>query len=96
MSGRDSSVEFSAATIRAARVRQGDRCGSCGINLLVAGEIVNAHHIRHVKFGGTNDIANCVALCKPCHYSVHEGGNYRYGTVIGQASDYPHYQYSGQ
>ena len=30
-------------------------------------------------------------LCWSCHYSVHEGGNYRHGTVIGEPDDFPHF-----
>jgi len=47
--------------------------------------------MRHVKFGGTDSLDNCVILCQSCHYSVHEGGNYRFGIVEGSQSDYPHF-----
>jgi hypothetical protein len=29
-----------------------------------------------------------VILCRSCHYSAHEGGNYRYGTVLGRKQDF--------
>ncbi len=89
---RDSSVEFSDHTVAAALLRQANLCGSCGVHLLRSGEGCNAHHIRHVKFGGTNSLDNCVVLCRACHYSAHEGGNYRFGTVLGAESDFPHFR----
>jgi 5-methylcytosine-specific restriction endonuclease McrA len=54
-------------------------------------EGAQAHHIKHVKFGGTDHLDNCVVICWSCHYSVHEGGNYRFGTVTGTPDDFPHY-----
>src|SRR4051794_10913636 len=54
------------------------------------GEIAHAHHMKHAKFRDDDHPAtleklrhvdNCVILCITCHYSAHEGGNYRYGTV---------------
>jgi len=47
--------------------------------------------MRHVKHGGTNSVDNCVILCSSCHFSAHEGGNYRFGTVDGTAEDYPYF-----
>ena len=57
------------------------------------GESAEAHHMRHVKHGGTNDLDNCVIICKSCHYSVHEGGNYRNKAdyLVSFPEDYPHY-----
>lgn len=93
--------EFSRATQQRALERQRSRCASCGetISALGAagraahrfGEGAQAHHVVHVKHGGTNATENCVILCDSCHYSVHEGGNYRFGTVDGTSEDYPHY-----
>jgi 5-methylcytosine-specific restriction endonuclease McrA len=94
MSGRDPSQEFTEGTIQLAKVRQKNCCGSCGRDLLTSGEGMQAHHIIHVKFGGSNLVDNCVVLCKACHYSVHEGGNYRYGTVIGRETDFPFFRAS--
>jgi 5-methylcytosine-specific restriction endonuclease McrA len=54
----------------------------------VFGEGSHAHHMRHVKQGGTNGLDNCVILCWSCHYSAHEGGNYRRGTIDSSAEDY--------
>jgi len=56
------------------------------------GEGAQAHHIEHVKLGGTDAVDNCVIICQSCHYSAHEGGNYRFGTVVGRESDYPHFR----
>ncbi len=96
------SNEFSAGTKQLALTRQKFRCASCGASITALGlagssthcfgEGAHAHHMRHLKFGGTASVDNCVILCESCHYSVHEGGNYRFGTVIGRQSDYPHYR----
>ena len=94
--------ELSRKTQELALRRQSGLCGSCG-SLISAigkagqaahkfGESAQAHHIKHVKFGGTNDLANCVVLCSSCHYSAHEGGNYRFGTIVGTPNDFPYYK----
>jgi 5-methylcytosine-specific restriction endonuclease McrA len=98
----DRRQRFSRKTQEAALLRQQNLCASCGIALFDSNETgepaqeflagAHAHHIKHVKFGGTNHLDNCVVLCQPCHYSVHEGGNYRRGTVVGTLEDYPHYK----
>lgn len=95
------SREFSSATKRLALRRQNYRCASCGTRIFALdqaerdshtyGEAAHAHHIKPFKFGGTNKLDNCVILCESCHYSAHEGGNYRYGTVEGKKDDFPHY-----
>jgi 5-methylcytosine-specific restriction endonuclease McrA len=94
--------EFSHATQQLALARQKFKCGSCGTRITHLGnagraahqfgEGAQAHHVRHVKFGGTAALDNCVILCSSCHYSAHEGGNYRWGTVIGKQSDFPHFR----
>ncbi|MFC1888748.1 HNH endonuclease [Thermodesulfobacteriota bacterium] len=96
------SNEFSRFTKQLALTRQKHRCASCGTHISRLGESgrtqhrygegAQAHHLRHIKFGGTDSINNCVILCQSCHYSVHEGGNYRFGTVVGRESDYPHFR----
>jgi 5-methylcytosine-specific restriction endonuclease McrA len=93
--------EFSRATQKAALARQKDRCALCGETITALGhdgqathafgEGVHAHHIRHVKQGGTNTAENCVILCWSCHYTVHEGGSYRHSQVETYPEDYPHY-----
>jgi 5-methylcytosine-specific restriction endonuclease McrA len=98
----DRRQRFSRKTQELALLRQQNLCASCGLPLFVFDETDekpraslaghHAHHIKHVKFGGTNHIDNCVVLCQSCHYSVHEGGNYRRGTVIGTPDDFPHYR----
>lgn len=92
------SNEFSRATQKAALARQKSRCACCGETISALGhegqathrfgEGVHAHHMLHVKQGGTNTVENCVILCWSCHYSVHEGGNYRRGTLDSSAGDY--------
>ena len=93
--------EFSRATQEAALRRQGHLCASCGTAIAVLGtrgktnhrfgEGPQAHHIKPIKAGGTNGMINCVVICDSCHYSVHEGGNYRFGEVIGTPEDFPYY-----
>jgi 5-methylcytosine-specific restriction endonuclease McrA len=93
--------KFSRTTQQLALARQKCRCASCGTQISCLGESgrsvhqygegAQAHHIRHVKFGGSNIVDNCVILCQSCHYSAHEGGNYRFGTVVGSEKDYPHF-----
>jgi 5-methylcytosine-specific restriction endonuclease McrA len=93
--------EFSKATQLLALARQKNRCAVCGTRITTLGEAgraqhaygegARAHHIRHVKFGGTAILENCVILCQSCHYTMHEGGNYRFGTVVFSPADFPHY-----
>jgi 5-methylcytosine-specific restriction endonuclease McrA len=89
------------ATKRAALARQKNRCATCGTEIQTLatsgrethqyGETAQAHHIKHAKFGGVVSVDNCVIICSSCHYCIHEGGNYRHGTVVGEVSDFPHY-----
>jgi 5-methylcytosine-specific restriction endonuclease McrA len=93
--------EFPAPTQQLALVRQRFHCASCGSRITrlgeagrsqhAFGEIGHAHHVRHAKFGGPNSLDNCVILCQACHYSAHEGGNYRHGAVVGRREDFPHF-----
>jgi 5-methylcytosine-specific restriction endonuclease McrA len=93
--------QFTRRTQELALLRQQYLCASCGTPILQIGDAgrsghffgegAQAHHIKHVKFGGSNELENCVIICQSCHYSVHEGGNYRFGTVTGTVSDFPHY-----
>jgi 5-methylcytosine-specific restriction endonuclease McrA len=93
--------EFSNAIQERALERQGHVCACCGTHIFglgdsgreqhAYGEGARAHHVQHVKSGGTASEENCVILCQSCHYSVHEGGNYRYGTALGRAEDFPFY-----
>ncbi len=94
--------EFSRSTQQLALARQKYRCASCGTHISLLGETgredhqhgegAQAHHLRHVKFGGSDTVNNCVILCQSCHYSAHEGGNYRFGTVVGRERDYPYFR----
>ncbi|MBF0231460.1 MAG: HNH endonuclease [Desulfamplus sp.] len=93
---------FTQNTKKAALLRQFNKCASCGTYIPYLGEAgrelhrygerADAHHVSHAKFEGANTLDNCVILCWACHYSAHEGGNYRYGTVVGCESDYPHFR----
>lgn len=96
-----SSIKFSNLTKHAALERQSFKCASCGEEILALGESgqtnhrfgerADAHHMKHKKFGGTGEIDNCVVLCWSCHYSAHEGGNYKKGKVIGTDRDFPYF-----
>jgi 5-methylcytosine-specific restriction endonuclease McrA len=94
-------LEFLKSTMEMALTRQKNHCASCGEIIYTLGvsgrgehrfgEVSHAHHIEHAKFGGSNAIENCVVICQSCHYSAHEGGNYRDGTVRGKKDDFPYY-----
>jgi len=93
--------EFSRATQKAALARQKNRCAMCGEAISALGhegqathrfgEGVHAHHMRHVKQGGSNSVDNCVILCWSCHYSAHEGGSYRHSQIDSTADDYQYF-----
>jgi NAD(P)-dependent dehydrogenase (short-subunit alcohol dehydrogenase family) len=55
----------------------------------VAADVSTAQ--RCAALGGTNEPSNCVVVCWSCHYSVHEGGNYRFGSVSGALKDFPYF-----
>jgi 5-methylcytosine-specific restriction endonuclease McrA len=94
--------EFDTPTMKQALGRQKFRCASCGTMIKALGEagrtdhefgeIVHAHHMNPVKSGGLAVLDNCVILCQSCHYSAHEGGNYRFGKVVARKSDFPHFK----
>jgi 5-methylcytosine-specific restriction endonuclease McrA len=94
-------LDFSRRTQQLALARQKHRCGSCGSRISCLGEsgradhpfgeIAHAHHLRHAKLGGLDTLDNCVIICQACHYSVHEGGNYRYSQIMGQLEDFPYF-----
>jgi 5-methylcytosine-specific restriction endonuclease McrA len=83
---------FTISTKRKALLRQKNKCAICGLatqTLGIAcrgthedGDASQAHHIIHAKLGGNASVENCVIICSSCHYSDHEGGNYRYGLVV--------------
>lgn len=93
-------ASFSISIQQAALRRQRHRCGSSGTRISQLGnagrsdqeygEGARAHHIVHAKFVGPNTLNNCVILCESCHYSAHEGGNYRYGRVCGAPCGFSH------
>jgi hypothetical protein len=96
------SENFTLSVKELALARQRNVCASCGTRIFDLrkagrenhkfGEVAHAHHIKHAKFGGKGDLNNCVILCWSCHYSAHEGGNYRFGTVVGEPTDFPFYK----
>lgn len=51
-----------------AKVRDGFACRICGFDL-----VVHAHHIKHRKDGGTNEISNLITLCPNHHALAHAG-----------------------
>lgn len=79
--------EFAPATKQQALSRQRHKCASCGTTITSLGEagrpgnrfgeIAHAHHMRPCAQGGTSLVSNCVVICQSCHYSAHQGGNYR-------------------
>lgn len=93
--------DFSSATKQLALNRQKNRCAVCGERIISLGEsgkeehrfgeAANAHHATPIKSGGTKESDNCVIICRSCHYSIHEGGNYRHGTVEYKAEEFPYY-----
>ncbi len=94
--------EFLHSTKQRALARQRFRCAMCGAAISAVGEAgradhpfgerAEAHHVMHVKRDGTDSVENCVVICQACHYTAHEGGNYRFGTVAGRPSDYRYYR----
>ena len=63
------SRSFSAATRRAAKLRQGGRCAYPRCRR----RIVECHHVIHWARGGLSDLANAAWLCAFHHWLVHEG-----------------------
>ncbi|MGE3962658.1 MAG: HNH endonuclease [Planctomycetota bacterium] len=94
--------EFTRATREAALERQGGRCGSCRTKIQALGcagravhdfgESAEAHHLVPIAKRGDASLANCVVLCRSCHYSAHEGGRYSQGTVLGRPRDFSFYR----
>jgi 5-methylcytosine-specific restriction endonuclease McrA len=90
--------EFSEPTKAHALRRQGSLCALCGKKIYghgdsgrsrhEYGEGAHAHHVRKIMDGGSASVDNCVIICQACHYSVHEGGRYKTGSVVGTPSDY--------
>jgi HNH endonuclease len=96
------SGDFTRRIRKLALARQQNLCACCGTRIFKLGEAgrenhkfgegAHAHHIKHVKFGGKGNLGNCVIVCWSCHYSAHEGGNFRFGTVVGEPADFPFYK----
>ena len=95
--------EFTTSTKQQALLRQKNKCGSCGEKITSLnqigkkshkyGEGAHGHHMKHDQQGGTNLLNNCVILCESCHYTVHNGGNYKNKSeyLIAKASDFSHF-----
>jgi len=77
---------FSDETKKKALERQGKLCASCGLKIVGLGgsaqsdhqfgEWSEGHHMVPAKAGGSNDLENCVMLCRSCHVSAHAGGSW--------------------
>jgi predicted restriction endonuclease len=95
--------------------RQKYRCASCETRIVAVdgagkadheyGERAEAHHLIPNKQHGPPTVANCVVLCRSCHYSAHRGGDWRNismyddikhlpmaGQIAEIAALYPHYE----
>src|ERR1700712_3733971 len=95
--------------------RQRGKCASCGTPITAPGktgapnhafgESAEGHHVIPHQLGGPLTEANCVVLCKSCHYSVHRGGHWKYtqqynsvkglpmnAQIAAIARLYPHYR----
>jgi len=59
-------AEFDRIKTRLPIVKICKRCGK-------KGDVVY-HHIRPLKYGGTNEMSNITTLCEDCHREVHEYG----------------------
>lgn len=55
-----------------AKMNLGNVCYNCGCT-----EAVELHHVVPLKFGGTNNLSNIVALCHRCHMAAHYGRHMR-------------------
>lgn len=58
---------------RAVKVRDGWRCRDCGEPSVC----LTVHHVTPKRDGGTNDPANLITLCPPCHVNRHKVLGYR-------------------
>ena len=93
--------EFTRVTKELALLRQENHCAACGEFILAIGEFgreahyfgesAEAHHVRPISQGGTDAIRNCVIICKSCHYTAHEGGNFRFSDLRLTQSDYEYF-----
>jgi HNH endonuclease len=83
----DDHVNFPPAIKKQALARQKFHCASCRAMIADVGEgarednpfgeRAEAHHLIPHKMGGPPTTANCVVLCRSCHYSAHQGGRWR-------------------
>lgn len=53
----------------------GARCQVCGYDKNI--NILQVHHIKFRKFGGTDDLDNLMLLCPNCHAEKHYNGRLR-------------------
>ena len=61
--------DVSARTLSKILKRMELPCSCCGI--YIEGIVWDIHHIKPVKFGGTNDITNLTYVCPNCHRIAH-------------------------
>lgn len=55
---------------------KGRYCSKCGSD-----NDLEVHHIRPIKFGGTNDIDNLEVLCDTCHHRRHRKRKFDYSRI---------------
>jgi 5-methylcytosine-specific restriction endonuclease McrA len=97
------SQKFLPGTKQQAWLRQDMKCAICGEEIYQLGKVASvthkfgehaeAHHMKHVKQGGSRMLENCVILCYSCHLNVHEGGRFRNKEeyLITTETDYPYF-----
>ena len=75
-------VEFSSDTKAAARRRARDRCEAAGPTCTE--RIDQFHHRLPRSQGGKGWLANCLAVCSPCHHLIHHhvAWSYRHGLLV--------------
>jgi hypothetical protein len=80
-------VSFPPSIQNQALARQRFRCAACGTSIIAIGQAGQAahpfgepaegHHVIPHKMGGPISVENCVVICRSCHLSAHQGGQWR-------------------
>lgn len=76
-------AEVSKRTISKIIQRMDLGCSACGWKECV-GDI---HHIKHKKYGGTDEHTNLTYLCPNCHRKMHNNMSVEYKTFYDQVGD---------